>query len=72
MRVLYHHWLSASSRKVRIVLAEKGLDFALRLEKTWERRPGFLKLNPAGEVPVLVEEDGAALADAARAGGLDF
>jgi glutathione S-transferase len=63
MRLLYHLILSPYSRKVRIVLAEKGLDFDLRAEKIWERRPEFLALNPTGQVPVLVEDDGTAIAD---------
>ena len=63
MRTLYHMILSPHSRKVRLVLAEKGLAFELRAEKTWERREGFLKLNPAGSVPVLVEEDSRFYAD---------
>ena len=48
--------------KVRIVLAEKNLEFTPKLEKVWERRPEFLALNPAGEVPVLIEPDGTVLA----------
>lgn len=63
MRKLYHHWLSPFSRKVRILLKEKGLDFQLEVEKTWERREDFLALNPAGLVPVLVEHDGHVLAE---------
>ncbi len=63
MRVLYHQWLSPACRKVRIVLAEKKLDFELRLESVWEPRLEFLALNPAGDVPVLIEPDGRALAD---------
>jgi len=63
MRVLYHLWLSPPCRKVRIVLREKGLDFELKTENTWERREEFLAINPAGEVPVLVEDDGAVIAD---------
>ena len=39
-------------------LAEKGVDFSLAVEKVWERREGFVELNPACEVPVLVEADG--------------
>src|SRR5947199_8387524 len=62
MRVLYHLTLSPFARKVRLVLAEKNLDFTLKLEKVWERRPEFLALNPAGEVPVLIEPDGTVLA----------
>jgi glutathione S-transferase len=64
MRLLYHLWLSPFARKVRIVLAEKTLEVTLRIEKVWERRPEFLALNPAGEVPVLIEPDGTVLADA--------
>jgi glutathione S-transferase len=63
MRTLYHHPLCAFSRKVRVVLAEKKLDFAAELERFWEHRPDFVALNAAGEVPVLVEEGGAAVAD---------
>jgi glutathione S-transferase len=65
MRLLYHLPLSPASRKIRIVLQEKALDFTLKVEKTWERRPEFLALNPAGEVPVLIEPDGTVLAESA-------
>ncbi|HNQ92601.1 MAG TPA: glutathione S-transferase family protein [Alphaproteobacteria bacterium] len=63
MRTLYHLWLQPFSRKVRIILDEKGLDFELKLEKIWERRTDFLALNPAGDVPVLVEPDGTTLSN---------
>jgi glutathione S-transferase len=63
MRILHHLWLSAQSRKVRIVLGEKKLNFRLEAEKTWERRPEFLALNPAGEVPVLCEPEGNNVCD---------
>lgn len=62
MRTLYHLWLSPFCRKVRIVLAEKRLEFEMAVEPVWERRDAFLAMNPAGEVPVLVEPDGAILA----------
>ncbi|WP_046022792.1 glutathione S-transferase family protein [Magnetospira sp. QH-2] len=58
MRKLLHLWLSAPSRMVRVALAEKQLDFHLKIEETWLRRPDFLALNPAGEVPVMIETDG--------------
>lgn len=64
MRILYHLWMSPGCRKVRITLLEKKLDFELRSENIWERRAEFLSLNPAGEVPVLVESDGSALSGA--------
>ena len=63
MRTLFHLWLHPFSRKVRIVLAEKKLDFELTIEKVWERRTEFLALNPAGDVPVLVEPDGTVIAN---------
>lgn len=63
MRLLYHLPLSPYSRKVRLALAEKGLDFELKLEKVWERRPEFLAMNPAAQVPVLVEDSGLAIPD---------
>jgi len=63
MRTLYHLWLSPFSRKARIALAEKNLEFTMQVERVWERRRTFLAMNPAGQVPVLVEEDGTAIAD---------
>src|SRR5579875_3588887 len=63
MRTLYHLPLSPYSRKVRLVLAEKRLPFELRLEKVWERRDEYLKLNPAGTVPTLIEENGLVIPD---------
>ena len=63
MRTLFHLWLHPFSRKVRIVLSEKGLEFELQIEKVWERRTEFLALNPAGDVPVLIEKDGTTLAN---------
>jgi glutathione S-transferase len=63
MRTLYHLWLSPFSRKVRIALREKNLTCDLKVEKVWERREDFLALNPAGTVPVLIDESGAVIAD---------
>jgi len=61
MRQLYHLLISPACRKVRLCLAEKNLGFELVEERDWERRHEFLALNPAGEVPVLVEEDGSVI-----------
>lgn len=63
MRTLYYLPLSPFCRKVRLILKEKKLDFQLVQEKTWERRTAFLKLNAAGEVPVLVDENNQVVAD---------
>lgn len=63
MRTLYHVWLHPFSRKVRLALAEKKLEFDLQVEKIWERRTAFLAMNPAGDVPVMVEPDGTILSN---------
>ncbi len=55
-RILYHYPLSPFSRKIRLQLAEKGLEYKLMLENFWERRRSFLAMNPAAQVPVLVEQ----------------
>jgi glutathione S-transferase len=47
-------------QKVRVVLAEKELEFErhnVDLRKNEQKNPDFLKLNPYGKVPVLVDED---------------
>ena len=63
MRTLYHQWLCPFSRKVRLALNEKRLEFQLRAEEVHHRREDFLALNPAAEVPVLVDEDGTVVVD---------
>jgi glutathione S-transferase len=65
MRQLYHIAIDPGCRAVRVMLAEKGLDCELRSEKVWERREVFLRLNPAGDVPVFVDEDGTSIPGAA-------
>ncbi len=62
-RTLYHYPLCPFSRKVRLLLFEKGLSYGMIMETPWMRRPEFLKINPAGDVPVLIEPDGYALTD---------
>ena len=55
---LYYEWRSTSTRRVRIVLHEKGLDWeGLHIEKGEEYEnylPWYVKLNPLGVVPTLV------------------
>ena len=58
MRTLYHTPLSPYCRKIRMLLREKELEFDLTQENVWDRRIEFFALNPAGEVPVLMEPDG--------------
>jgi glutathione S-transferase len=62
MRTLYHVPLFPSCRKIRMMLREKEMDCALVQESVWEPREDFFHLNPACDVPVLVEEDGHVIA----------
>lgn len=63
MRTLYHNWFCPFSRKIRVALHEKGLDFSMRVENVWERRPEFMAINPACTVPVLQEPEGLHICD---------
>ena len=63
MATLLHLPLSPYCRKVRIALAELNIPFALEEEPVWERREAFAALNPAATVPVLLLDDGYALAE---------
>ena len=49
-------------RKVRIVMAEKKLDFQLLLADVWNSEE-ILKSNPLGKVPCLLTESGEAIYD---------
>lgn len=60
---LYHLPLSPFCRKVRLVLGEKKLEVDLIEERPWERRLDFLRMNPAGKVPVLVTDNGLVLSE---------
>ncbi|MBY0356267.1 MAG: glutathione S-transferase family protein [Rickettsiales bacterium] len=57
-RTLYHLPLSPFCRKIRLQMAEKQLGVELIEEAVWEGRAAFFALNPAGDVPVLQEENG--------------
>jgi glutathione S-transferase len=50
-------------RKVRIVMAEKKLDFSLEIENVWTAETAIHECNPLGKVPCLMMEDGGALYD---------
>ena len=65
MHRLYHLPLSPFCRKVRLVLAEKRIEVELIEERPWEKRHDFLRLNPAGKVPVLITSNGQALSESA-------
>ncbi len=57
MWLIHQFPLCPFSRKVRLLLGEKGVGYELILEKPWERRDEFIDLNPAGQTPVLVERE---------------
>jgi glutathione S-transferase len=61
---LFHYPLSVPSRFVRLILGESEVTPELVEERVWERREEFLLLNPAGTLPVLVEQDGPAISGA--------
>ena len=54
---------SPYTRKVRIVLAEKKIDYDFEIDNPWKADAKAAKLNPLGKVPVLVLDDGRTLFD---------
>ncbi len=56
MLTLFHHPFCPHSRFIRLALGEYALDPVLAEEYVWERREEFLLLNPAGQIPVMIEE----------------
>jgi maleylacetoacetate isomerase len=57
---LYGYWRSMASYRVRVALALKGVavrEIAIDLDAGEQLSPAFLKLNPEGAVPALIEPD---------------
>lgn len=54
---------SPFTRKVRIVLAEKKIEYEFEIDNPWKADAQAAKLNPLGKVPVLVLDDGRTLFD---------
>ena len=50
-------------RKVRIVMAEKRIDYHLEIEDVWAPDSRIQEANPLGKVPCLIMEDGGAVFD---------
>jgi glutathione S-transferase len=50
-------------RKVRVVLAEKKLDYQIEMENVWVPETRIHTINPLGKVPCLVMEDGYVMYD---------
>ena len=57
MIILYHYYLCSSSRYIRLILEEHKLTYDTQLENYWKPQEDFLKVNPAGHLPVLVNEE---------------
>src|SRR5918996_3763750 len=56
---LYTFPASSNSRKVRMALIEKGLEFErvnVDLSKREQKNPEYLKIHPFGQVPALDDE----------------
>ena len=50
-------------RKVRVVIADKKLDFSFVQENVWVPETMIQQVNPLGKIPCLVMEDGSTLYD---------
>ena len=50
-------------RKVRVVMAEKKLDYRFQEENVWSEETAISTANPLGKVPCLVMEGGEAVSD---------
>ncbi|GAB3500801.1 glutathione S-transferase [Curvibacter fontanus] len=50
-------------RKVRIVMAEKKLEYTFVLEDVWSEQTRIVDANPLGKIPCLIMEGGEALFD---------
>jgi glutathione S-transferase len=58
---LYHFALDPYGRRLRLALAEYGIDPQIIDEKPWAPSAHLLQLNPAGLAPVYVEDGGIAV-----------
>lgn len=65
---LYHGWLSSASRRVRLCLAEKNITYdsvPIDMGQQEHHSPHYLAMNPNGQVPALMLDDGRALHESA-------
>lgn len=63
---LYDHPQAPNTRRVRVFLAEKGIEVpteTVDLGTGANREPAYLAINPAGTVPVLELDDGTRIAE---------
>ncbi|MET4635541.1 MULTISPECIES: glutathione S-transferase family protein [Kaistia] len=57
MSLLHHHPFSAASRYARLVLSEYDEAVEFVEEKPWVRNAALLALNPAGILPVFIDDN---------------
>ena len=57
MITIYHYYLCSSSRYIRLILEEQKIKYETQLENYWKPQKDFLQLNPAGHLPVIVNEE---------------
>jgi len=55
---LYASLTSPYARKVRVVLAEKKIEYSFVENVAWGRDSQVSEFNPLGKIPVLIMEDG--------------
>ncbi|MHA7681794.1 glutathione S-transferase family protein [Cupriavidus sp. PET2-C1] len=60
---LYASQTSPYARKVRVVMAEKKIDYQMVEVDVWSPDTTISQFNPLGKVPCLVMEDGGAIFD---------
>jgi len=63
MLKIYGALLSPFVRKVRIVLAEKHVEYELVAQNPFDKSAEFLQRSPLGRIPALEDEQGRTLAD---------
>lgn len=54
-------WGTANGLRASVALAESGLEYRVHkvdLTKGEQKKPEYLKMNPAGQIPVMVDPDG--------------
>jgi glutathione S-transferase len=61
MPTLVHFALDPFSRRMRLALAEYGVPVELIDETPWDPSPDIFELNPAGTVPVYMEDSTSAV-----------
>ena len=60
---LYSYWRTAATYRVRVALALKGLgwdEHNINLDTGEQRGAAFLKINPMGAIPALIDREGTA------------